>query len=308
MQQVGFQRPSGLSGVHGGLAHVARAAPLSQPPALAQKSTSRTLLFVNRNWVNKNWILHRVAIIRVFAALLLALVLAAGFQARGGIGLALQTSGDLLAGRFAQAGFAIREITISGQAMALESDIAAALDLNGTTNVFNFDVDAARQRLLELPAIADVQVRKVYPSQLVVKVSEVVPVARWRVDGVTFVIDASGNQIADATIADDGLPLVIGDGAANDALAIIQALKNYPVLGRGLAALSRIGDRRWDMIYETGLRVRLPERGLGAALENLNRAQGEKQLLDRDLVSIDLRVAGLMALRPAQRQQQEPEH
>ena len=133
------------------------------------------------------------------------------------------------------------------------------------------------------------------------------PVARWRVDGLTFVIDAAGTQIADATPADDGLPLVIGDGAADDAQSVILALKDYPVLSQGLAALSRIGDRRWDMIYETGLRVSLPETGMAVALENLSRAQSEKQLLDRDLVSIDMRVAGLMALRLAQRQQ-EPEH
>jgi len=152
-----------------------------------------------------------------------------------------------------------------------------------------------------LPAIADVNIRKVYPSRLIVEVSEVRPVARWRIDGVTFVIDGAGNQIADASPLDEALPLVIGDGAADDARAMITALQPYPDLKRDLVALSRIGDRRWDLIYQTGLRVRLPEKGLDEALVQLQNAQTLERLLDRDLVLIDMRVAGQMALRLARR-------
>jgi len=185
--------------------------------------------------------------------------------------------------------------------MARESDIAAALDINETSNIFNFNVAAARKRIMALPAIGDVQIRKIYPSKLLVQVSEVTPVARWRINGATFIIDGKGNQIANATPADDTLPLVIGDGAANDARAMIETLGAYPDLTKGLAALSRIGDRRWDLIYDNGLRIRLPENGLGEALVQLEDAQIKFRLLDRDLVLIDMRVAGQMALRLAKR-------
>jgi cell division protein FtsQ len=63
-------------------------------------------------------------------------------------------------------------------------------------------------------------------------------------------------------------------------------------------ALSRIADRRWDMIYETGLRVQLPELGVARALRNLVMYQDDYQLLDRDITVIDLRVDNLVALRP----------
>ena len=125
------------------------------------------------------------------------------------------------------------------------------------------------------------------------------PVARWRVDGVTFVVDAEGEQIGEDRGAYGELPLVIGDGAADNALAMIRVLSQFPDLQQGLVALSRIADRRWDMIYESGLRVQLPEAGIAQALVQLNSFQGNYQLLDRDVTLIDLRVPTIVALLPA---------
>ncbi|RYE82244.1 MAG: cell division protein FtsQ, partial [Hyphomicrobiales bacterium] len=72
----------------------------------------------------------------------------------------------------------------------------------------------------------------------------------------------------------------------------------HPLLQKDLAALSRIGDRRWDLIYFTGLRVQLPEQGVAQALDNLAMYQRDASLLDRDVTLIDLRVPGTVALKP----------
>lgn len=289
MQQIG--RPRTL---------VATSAPAPHLPVPARSASSRALVPVTRAWV-----LHRKLIIRIAAAFALALVLAGAFQARGGIMMAAQNVGDLFNGRFAAAGYGVSEIAISGQVLTSERQVLDALAITPDTTIFEFDAQAARDRVAELPAIADVSVRKIYPDRLIVELTEIAPVARWRVDGVTFLVDATGNQIAEATLADEALPLVIGDGAADDALAMIRVLHLHPELEVGLAALSRIADRRWDMIYETGLRVRLPESGLVQALNVLDEQQAAHRLLDRDLDLIDLRVPGLMALRPTQRDEEE---
>ena len=51
---------------------------------------------------------------------------------------------------------------------------------------------------------------------------------------------------------------------------MIHALDQYPALTEDLAALSRIGDRRWDLIFYSGLRVQLPENGVAQALAQLD--------------------------------------
>jgi cell division protein FtsQ len=78
---------------------------------------------------------------------------------------------------------------------------------------------------------------------------------------------------------------------------MIRTLDRYPALTRDLAALSRIGDRRWDLIFYTGLRVQLPENGVAQALAQLDMYQSTDQLLDRDVTIIDLRVPGMVSLK-----------
>ena len=250
------------------------------------------------NNLGRAWVLHRTAIMR--GAALLALLAGAGalYQLREPIGMGVGTLGELAQGRFAASGLAIGEISISGQTLTSEQAIFDALGIEPHTSTVSFDVEAARQRIAELPAIESVTVRKTYPGDVIVNLVEKTPVARWRVDGITFVIDATGEQIGEDWGAYTDLPLVVGDGANDDAMVMIRVLDQHPLLKENLVALSRIADRRWDLIYDTGLRVQLPELGVARALRNLEAYQANYQLLDRDVTVIDMRVDSLVAVRP----------
>ena len=256
------------------------------------------------NNIGRAFVLHGKGIRRgiAIAALLATGVLAYGL--REPVGAGAMTLADLAQGRFADAGFAIGEISITGQTLSGEQAIFDALGIEPHTSTISFDVEAARQRIAELPAIASVSVRKTYPGDVIVSVTEKVPVARWRVDGITFVVDSAGEQIGEDRGAYTELPLVVGDGANDDAMVMIRALDQYPELKDGLVALSRIADRRWDLIYDTGLRVQLPELGVAGALRHLLSYQTEYQLLDRDVTVIDLRVPSLVAVRPTKSEEE----
>jgi cell division protein FtsQ len=257
------------------------------------------------NRFNRAFVLHGQLIRR---AVMVAAVLAgcvAIYQVREPIGALANTIGGFAQGNFAQAGLAIGEIVISGQTLTVEQDIFDALGIQPHTSTLGFDVELARQRIAELPAIDTVTVRKTYPGDVTVLVTEKQPVARWAVDGVTFLIDGRGEQIGDAGKAYVELPLVIGDGAADDAMVMIRAMNGFPMLQDGLVALSRIADRRWDLIYDTGLRVQLPEQGVAQAMSRLVSYQDEYQLLDRDVTVIDLRIDSIVAVRPTKTEDTE---
>ena len=249
------------------------------------------------NRFNRALVLHGRLIRRgVMVAALLAGCVAI-FQVREPIGMLAGGIGAFAQGNFAQAGLAIGEIVISGQTLTSEQQIFDALGIQPHTSTLGFDVESARQRIAELPAIKSVTVRKTYPGDVTVLVTEKEPVARWAVDGVTFLIDGKGDQIGEAAGGYTELPLVIGDGAADDALVMIRALNGFPLLQEGLVALSRIADRRWDLIYDTGLRVQLPEQGVAQAMARLVTYQNDYQLLDRDVTIIDLRIDSVVAVR-----------
>jgi len=220
------------------------------------------------------------------------------YQMREPIGMLAGEVGTIAQGNLVQAGLAIGEIVISGQMLTSEQEIFDALGIQPHTSTLSFDVEAARQRIAELPAVQTVTVRKTYPGDVEVIITEKTPVARWAVDGITFLIDGRGDQIGEAAGSYTTLPLVIGDGAADDALVMIRALDGFPLLKDGLVALSRIADRRWDLIYKTGLRVQLPEQGVAQAMAHLVSYQNDYQLLDRDIAVIDLRIDTVVAVRP----------
>ncbi|HEV7717526.1 MAG TPA: FtsQ-type POTRA domain-containing protein [Arsenicitalea sp.] len=262
---------------------------------VAPRNPGRRAL-INAGYV---WVLHKRVLLRALAAALCCVAIVGVYEMRGKIQDGVITAGDLAQNKFADVGFAVGEISISGQSITHEADIVKALAIEPHMSTVDFDADAARQRIEKLPAIASATVRKIYPGHVIVSVTEKVPVARWRVDGATFVVDKDGEQIGDDGAAYSELPLVIGDGAADDAQAMIHALSRFDDLKKGLAALSRIGDRRWDMIYDTGLRVQLPETGVVQALNQLETFEKNYQLLERDVTLIDLRVPTIMALLPS---------
>jgi cell division protein FtsQ len=243
------------------------------------------------------WILHRKLMLRLAAAGIVAATAVAAYEARDLVAAGAMSVYGLAQGEFARAGFGIDEISITGQSLTSESTILAALGLQSGTSTVSFDADAALARVKAIPSVKSAAIRKKYPGELIVTIEEKMPMARWRMGDATYLVDEFGNAVA----RDDGsfreLPLVVGEGAADDAIVMVRSLERYPQITRDLAALSRIGDRRWDLIFYSGLRVQLPENGVAQALHQLDNYQTTDQLLDRDVTVIDLRVPGMVSLK-----------
>jgi len=245
------------------------------------------------------WILHRPLMVKLAAAGVACLALGGLIAVHDKLWAVALEGVGFVQGHVADAGFAITSIEITGQTLSQEQDIVSLLGIEPDASTFNFDVEAARTRLRWLRAVEGATIRKIYPGRLEVKLVERVPVARWRSGGITYLVDAQGRTVGEDGGSYSELPLVLGEGAADDALVMIMALEKFEALQTELVALSRIGDRRWDMIYRSGLRVQLPEQGVSQALSQLQSYQQDYALLDRDVTVIDLRVRGTVSLTPS---------
>ena len=253
------------------------------------------------------WVLHRGIVIRVAAALLVMLSAVGIYHARDGLASAGAAVASMVQGEFAAAGFGINGIEISGQQLSSDAHIAALMAFSAGSSTLNFDVQKVQARLNWLQAVESATVRKIYPNRVVVEIVEREPVLRWRIGDSSYLVDAEGRPIARDTGGFTELPLVVGAGANDDALIMINSLSRFELIKKDLAALSRIGDRRWDLIYYTGLRVQLPEQGVAQALERLESYQRDYALLDRDTNLIDMRVPGLIAIKPTVREDADDE-
>jgi cell division protein FtsQ len=249
--------------------------------------------------VGRIWVLHSRAVIRLLLAALILAGVAGIYEGRDRLGEAADSAMHLGLRELAHTPLGISQISMDGLAITSERDVLGVLHITPETSMVNFDADAARQAIEALPSVASATVRKTYPNHIYIKIVERVPVARWRLDGVTYAIDGTGARITPDGDAFPNLPLVVGDNANQVAMVMIRAMDAYPELRKGLVAFSRIGDRRWDMIYATGVRVQLPELGVAQALKQLSTLEKKYQLLERDVEVVDLRVPTIIAVEPS---------
>ena len=77
-------------------------------------------------------------------------------------------------------GFAIEDVKVSGNNETSEIEILQLLGLDGTTSLVALDIGAAREKLAHLPWVQDVEVRKVYPRTIEVKLRERTAYAIWQ--------------------------------------------------------------------------------------------------------------------------------
>jgi cell division protein FtsQ len=203
--------------------------------------------------------------------------------------------GDFLARSL---GFGISIVTISGQAELSEQEILADAGISPKNSLLFLDVAEARARLEAIPLIKQASVRKLYPDHLVIDLVERAPYALWQKDGQVNIVAADGaviDQMRDQRFA--SLPFVVGEGA-NERLPEFTALMaTAGELGPKIRAGVLVADRRWNLKMTSGVDVMLPEVNPQAALATLIRLQRESRVLDRDVISLDLRVEGRMYAR-----------
>jgi cell division protein FtsQ len=90
---------------------------------------------------------------------------------------------------------------------------------------------------------------------------------------------------------------VVGRGAHLRARAFLTELDRYPAIREQVRASIFVAQRRWNLRLKNGLDIRLPEEDVDAALRRLVALDNEKQVLSRDIVAVDLRLADRVTVR-----------
>jgi cell division protein FtsQ len=186
----------------------------------------------------------------------------------------------------------VHEIELTGRREAEQGDIVAALHLRADEAILNVDLGAARERLESLGWIAEAEVSRKLPSTILVRLTEREPFALWQRGGRIALIDRSGEIIAEDHLGRfTSLPLVVGEGGAETAAKLIDLIRTTPDLEVRVASLIRVSKRRWNVRFDNGVDLYLPEVGQVEAWRRLVALQRDDEILSRNLTHIDLRAA-----------------
>lgn len=181
-------------------------------------------------------------------------------------------------------------------------ELRRAADEAGTDKAPQALVDTAviRQRLLQFGWVKDARILRRLPDTLVIDIVERKPAALWQNQGQLALIDSDG-VVLDRVPVDrmPDLPLLIGPGANAQEEELAGLMADVPTLKAQLASATWVGGRRWDLNFQSGETVALPEGDDAArsALEKFARLDKQTALLGRGLVRFDLRIPGKMTVR-----------
>lgn len=187
--------------------------------------------------------------------------------------------------------FRVSLARVEGASDHLAEAVRAKLALPLPMSSFDIDLDAARDRIEALDAVKKADLRVRSGGVLQVLITERVPVAVWRTEDGLTLVDETGHRVAGLLSRADraDLPLIAGEGAdaaTPEALDLIAAAGPLTPRIRGLV---RMGDRRWDIVLDRNQRILLPEKNPVQALERLLALDHAQDLMNRDILTVDLR-------------------
>jgi cell division protein FtsQ len=198
------------------------------------------------------------------------------------------------------AGFRVKSVDVQGlKQMDPRPVYDIALDQR-TTAMPLVDVSGIRDRLLQFGWVKDARVSRRFPDTLVIDIVERTPAALWQNDEGLSLIDAEGvvlDRVPVSRMPD--LPLLVGKGANAQAVPLERLLDKVPALKAQLVSAKWIGQRRWDLTFQSGETVLLPEgeAAAGSALAKFAKMDKSAGLLGRGIVRFDLRIPGKMTVR-----------
>ncbi|HWH16825.1 MAG TPA: cell division protein FtsQ/DivIB [Allosphingosinicella sp.] len=231
----------------------------------------------------------------IFIGMLIAVAIAAASALR-----LPQMLGGMLGEQIGRAGFAVERVEIKGAHQVPRLQIYNVAWDQPSTAMPLVDLEYTRQRLLRFGWVKEARVSRRWPDTLVIDIVERRPTAIWQHNRQLALIDADGVVLDQVKLdAMPDLPLVIGPEANRHAGELARLTEAAPQLKPMIEGATWVGGRRWDLRFQSGEVLALPEGEETArkSLVQFARMDQSAQLLGRGLVRFDMRVPGKFIVR-----------
>lgn len=200
----------------------------------------------------------------------------------------------------ARAGYEVKKVEVHGTRSMDEMRVYAIALGQVDRSMLNVDLEAVRQQILALPYVGDARVSRRLPDTLVVDIVERKPAAVWQHEGKLALIDVEGAVLQPVALgAVPDLPLLVGQDANLQAVRFARLMEAAPALKALVSGATWVGNRRWDLRFQSGETLALPEgdEAGAAALVEFARLEGINHLLGRGILRFDMRDPDKFVLR-----------
>ena len=202
--------------------------------------------------------------------------------------------------RLMSMGFVVEQVDVMGEGRLRETDIRAALGVQEGDFLFSLDIDAAQERIESISWVDRAVIRRLWPDRIVVQVIERRPYALWQNNGEFRLVDMEGVSLTDADpVKYSEMKLIVGPEAPQNISGFNEILARFPSIETRVDAMVQLPSGRWDIyINDQALKIQLPEDRPDKALATLIDLHATRQILDRPIAVLDLRLPDRVTILP----------
>ena len=185
--------------------------------------------------------------------------------------------------------FKIENIEIKNNFLTNKSEIEEKLITIRKENIFFIKREDIEKPLKEIDFLHKIEVKKRYPSTVIIKIFETKPVAILFKNQVKYIIDNFSNLISFKKDMDlNNLPGIFGEGAENNFMNFLNQLEKNNFPNKQIKNFYYFQIGRWDIQLLNDQKIKLPSNKTTEAIQQII------ELLDREDFKkykvIDLRI------------------
>ena len=171
---------------------------------------------------------------------------------------------------------------------------------NHASDLLSLDLHEIKEIIEQEKWIKRVNLKKIYPSTLVLDIIENNPYAILRDKEKYYLLDIDGTIITEKNkdYELENFIIISGDESPLALKGLIKELNiHFHELISQLSKLDFVEKRRWNLTLKNNLLIKLPDSEVDNALKNLKNLFIEEKVLQSNIIEIDLRIEGRASLR-----------
>ncbi|MDN5248255.1 MAG: FtsQ-type POTRA domain-containing protein [Wolbachia endosymbiont of Tyrophagus putrescentiae] len=185
-------------------------------------------------------------------------------------------------------GFRTDEIVVTGNKFTDERDILNLIDK--TQPIVYVRLAKLAKSIKSISQwVKNARIYRILPNTIHIDIDEHKPFAIWKDDDKTYVIDYEGKIIVEDYQIND-LVMISGQNALSNLKFVRDILESKTQLSGQISSFVFVGSRRWNIILNSGLTVKLPEDNPHNAWDYLGRLQDTTDFTLNSWSVIDMRV------------------
>jgi cell division protein FtsQ len=242
------------------------------------------------------------------SAVSLVILLPAALWFKGGPDFIINSLDTAVINISGRLGLVVEDIIVEGRMQTSPQELFNVLMIRRGDPLLKCSPQQSKQQLEQLPWIQAATVQRRWPNTIYVRLGEKQPIALWQNNSKLFLIDKQGSIIGQQTgTGYSDLLIVVGKGAPDHTVKLLKELDKVADLKSQVTAAIFVGERRWDLILNNKLKIKLPEENIEQALSHLLKLERSHKILKDEILAVDLRLPdrSFLVISPEVMQQKE---